>query len=228
MSLIDQAAAKRPRNTVFNETAGARSTPKMIIQSTELLSIMRSVFDDEMLDKKTKKEWSDYRKKLKTQRWTLAGTLNAVHEELWTSMMHATLAAMVKNINNSQPNGDWKLYDYEVDIRTGHDDVQAIILAAEWVDSRNEQDLRYANGVPAVDVHVDVSNSNQELIEALMNKQGSSNDEELKDMMKKFMEVMTNQAVSSTKEDAPKKAKSSVKAAPPEKDIEELSENFDG
>ena len=208
MSLIDQAATKQSRNTMFSETAGKRSAPKMIIQSTELLSIMRSVFDDEVLDKKTKKEWSDNRRKLKSQRWTLAGTLNAVHQELWTSMMHATLAAMVKNINNSQPNGDWKLYDYEVDIRTGNDDVQAIVLAAEWVDARNERDLRYANGVPAVDVHVDVSNNNKELIEALTNKQNSSNDSNLIDTLERFITVMTGNAISEAGEEAQSRHKS--------------------
>ena len=228
MSLIDQAATKQSRNTMFSETAGKRSAPKMIIQSTELLSIMRSVFDDEMLDKKTRKEWSDYRRKLKTQRWTLAGTLNAVHKELWTSVMHTTLAAMVKNINNSQPNGDWKLYDYEVDIRTGIDDVQAIVLAAEWVDARNEKDLRYANGVPSVDVHVDVSNNNKELIEALTSKQNSSNDSNLIDTLERFITVMTGKAISEAGEEAPKKSKAATKVKPVENDIEELSEGFNG
>ena len=227
MSLIDQATSKRSRNKMFNETAGTRSTPKMIIQSTELLSIMRSIFDGEVVDKKTKKEWSGYRRKLKTSRWTLAGTLNAVHEELWTSMMKSTLHSMKKNINNSQPNGEWKLYDYEVDIRTGKDDVQAIILAAEWVDSRNEADLRYQNGAPAVDVHVDVSNNNKELIEALMQKQDSSNDDELKDLMKKVMLQMASKAISEN-EEAPKKPKATTKVKPVENDIEELSEGFNG
>tara|TARA_R100000458_G_scaffold57321_2_gene63344 strand:+ start:5953 stop:6630 length:678 start_codon:yes stop_codon:yes gene_type:complete len=225
MSLIDQATSERSRNKMFSETAGTRNEPKKIIQASELLSIMRSVFDDEMLDKKTKKEWSGYRRKLKTARWTLAGTLNAVHEELWSSMMTATMAAMQKEINNSQPNGEWKLYDYEVDIRTGKDNVQAIILAADWVDSRNEQDLRYTNGVPAVDVHVDVSNSNKELIEALTSRQNSSNDDELKDLMKQFIAAMAGKAIEDTKEAKPRKQ---TAKAQPKNDIEDIAENFDG
>ena len=225
MSLIDQATTERSRHKMFNETAGSRNGPKKIIQSSELLSIMRTVFDKEMVDKKTKKEGSDYRKKLKHQRWTLAGTLNAVHEELWATMMHNTLAAMRKNINNSQPNGDWKLFDYEIDIRAGTDDVEAIVMAAQWVDARNEKDLRYTNGVPAVDVHVDVSNSNRELIEVLSKKQDSSSDEELKDLMKQFIGAMAGKAVSESK---PKKTKTAAKAPVVENDIEELSDSFDG
>ena len=228
MSLIDQATTGRSRNKMFAETAGTRSGPKMIIQASELLSIMRSVFDDEVLDKKTKKEWSEYRRKLKTARWTLAGTLNAVHPELWSTMMTNTLHAMRKEINNSQPNGEWKLYDYEVDIRTGADDVQAIILAADWVDARNEQDLRYTNGVPAVDVHVDVSNNNKELIEALTSKQNSSNDDELKDLMKQFIAAMAGKAIENEPKSKPKKSKATAKVVAEESNIEELSETFDG
>tara|TARA_R100001082_G_scaffold40444_2_gene21398 strand:+ start:3273 stop:3947 length:675 start_codon:yes stop_codon:yes gene_type:complete len=224
MSLIDQAASQRSRSKMFHETAGTSDGPKKIIQSSHLLSIMRSVFDDEMVDKKTKKEWSDYRKKLKTQRWTLAGTLNAVDEDLWNTMMHATLAAMVKNINNSQPNGEWKLYDYEVDIRSEYG-VESIVAACQWVDARNEKDLRYTNGVPAVDVHVDVSNSNKELIEALTNKQNSSNDDELKDLMKQFIAAMAGKAIEGANEDTPKKVTAKAK---PKNDIEDIAETFDG
>tara|TARA_Y100000296_G_scaffold84231_1_gene116998 strand:- start:8 stop:682 length:675 start_codon:yes stop_codon:yes gene_type:complete len=224
MSLIDQAASERNVHKMrLNETAGTAPAQKMIIQPSELLSIMRAVLDDSMLDKKTKKAWDSYRKKIKTARWTLAGTLGSVHGDLWKEQIDVTLHSMVKNIVNSQPNGEWKLFDYEVDIRTGIDNVEAIVLACEWVDARNEQDLRYANGVPAVDVHVDVSNSNKELIEALNSRQESSNDEELKDLMKQFIATMASNAIEKSKSEPIEKAEKPV-----EESDNDFSEGFEG
>jgi hypothetical protein len=67
------------------------------------------------------------------------------------------------------------------------------MLAANFVDSRNEQDMRYQNGVPAVDVKVDVTGNNRELIEAIQAQGAGSDDSELKDLMKQFIAaVATN------------------------------------
>ena len=224
MSLIDQAASERNVHKMrLNETAGTGSAPKMIIQPSELLSIMRAELDGSMLDKKTKKAWGSYRKKIKTARWGLAGTLGSVHGDLWKEQIDVTLRSMVKNIVNSQPNGEWKLFEYEVDIRTGIDNVEAIVLACEWVDSRNEQDLRYANGVPAVDVHVDVSNNNKELIEALMNRQESSSDEDLKLLMKQLISTMAGNAIEKSDNKAIEKVEEPV-----EESDNDFSEGFEG
>ena len=46
-----------------------------------------------------------------------------------------------------------------------------------------------------VDVNVDVSGSNKELIEAIQAQGANSNDQELKDLMKKFIAVMAQDKI---------------------------------
>lgn len=226
MSLIDQAQANTNIHKMrLNETAGKAPGPKGIVQPSEFLSILRAELDGHVIDKKTKKAWGSYRKKLKSSNWRLTSKLGNVHAELWKEHIDVTLKSMVKNIRNSQPNGEWVLFDYEVDIRDNHgpDNQEYIVLACEWVDSRNEVDLRYANGVPSVDVHVDVSNNNKELIEVLTKKQDSSSDDELKDLMKQFIAAMAGKTV----EDTAKKTTKKVEKKP-EEVVEDLAEGFEG
>ena len=121
----------------MSETAGTRDGPPMIIQSTQFMSVLRKVLDDRILDKKTQKEWKDYRNQIKKAHWPLAGLTNKVDSELWTNMCEAALTSMIKHIHNSQPNGEWKLGEYEVDIRPNPNGDESIILACKWIDANN-------------------------------------------------------------------------------------------
>tara|TARA_R110000824_G_scaffold152177_1_gene323275 strand:- start:227 stop:883 length:657 start_codon:yes stop_codon:yes gene_type:complete len=218
MSLIDQATSKNSRKMRMSETAGTRDGPPKIIQTTEFMSQLRGMLDEKVIDKKTQKEWKNYRHRLKKAHWPLAGLTNAVDANTWRSMFEATLKAMVKNIRNSQPNGEWKLGEYEADIRPNPNGDESIIIACKWIDANNAMDLRYQNGVPALDVNINMADANKDLIEVLSKKQSKSNDDELKDLMKQFIAAVAGNVVKEKKAPEPE----------PETSIDELADGFEG
>ena len=190
MSLLDQAAKNvSPYKLMMAESASKNDETKFIIQPNILVDILKDEMNNRLVDKKMKKEFSGYRTRLKTAEWRLAGMLNYVDEDIYRVQIGKTIESMLKHIKLVQPNGEWVLLEYEVDIRNNKNGDQAIMLAANFVDSRNEQDMRYQNGVPAVDVKVDVTGNNRELIEAIQAQGANSNDSGLQDLMKQFLET---------------------------------------
>lgn len=196
MSLLDQAANNlSPYKMMISEKAGPKDEKKFIIQPTILTDILKDEMSSRVIDKKARKEFSSYRTKLETVEWRLAGTLNFVDEALYREQIGKTIESMLKHIRLRQPNGDWVIKDFEVDIRPNRGGDDAIMLAVEFVDTKNEQDLQYQNGVPLVDVRVDVSGSNKELIEAIQAQGSGSDDGELKDLMKQFIAAVATNGV---------------------------------
>ena len=194
MSLIDQAAKNvSPYKLMMQEKASQNENKQYIVQPTVLLNILNDEMEKRVIDKKEKKQFAGYRTRLKTTEWRLAGILNHVDEEIYREQIDKTIEGMLKHIKLVQPNGEWVLKEYETDIRANKSGHQCIILAANFVDSKNEDDMRYQNGVPLVDVKVDVSNSNKELIEAIQ-AQGlsgqNSGDPEVKALLLKLTELM--------------------------------------
>lgn len=194
MSLLDQAAKNvSPYKLMMAETASKNDETKFIVQPNILMDILKDEMNNRLVDKKMKKEYSGYRTRLKTAEWRLSGMLNYVDEDIYRVQIGKTIESMLKHIKLVQPNGEWILLEYEADIRKNKAGDQAIMLAANFVDAKNEEDMRYQNGVPMVDVKVDVSNSNKELIEAI-NAQGLSaqnaGDPEVKALLMKLTELM--------------------------------------
>tara|TARA_R110000824_G_scaffold219291_1_gene406135 strand:- start:278 stop:832 length:555 start_codon:yes stop_codon:yes gene_type:complete len=152
------------------------------------------ILNDEMekmcMDKKSKKEFSGYRTQLKKSEWKLKGMLNHVDDTIYRDQINKTIEGMLKHIKLVQPNGDWAVMEYETDIRKNVQGDDSIMLAVSFVDVRNEKDLKYRNGVPVVDVNVDVTGSNKELIEAIKSQSDNSDDGELKDLLKQFISMM--------------------------------------
>ena len=196
MSLLDQASKQlTPYKLMLQETASKNDEQKFIIQPNLLLDILNNEMSNRVIDKKQKKAFSDYRTRLKTAEWRLAGMLNYVDEEIYREQIDKTIKSMLKHIKLVQPNGEWVVLDYETDIRKNGAGDDAIMLAVNFVDARNENDMRYQNGVPQVDVQVDVTGSNKELIEAIQAQGANSNDQELKDLMKQFITVFAQNSV---------------------------------
>lgn len=194
MSLLDQAANNlSPYKMMISEKAGPKNERKFIIQPNILMDILKDEMSNRVIDKKARKEFASYRTKLEKTEWRLAGILNHVDEDLYREQIGKTIESMLKHIRLRQPNGDWVVMDFESDVRPNRNGDDAIMLAVKFVDTKNEKDLQYQNGVPLVDVKVDVSGSNKELIEAIQAQGSSSNDQELKDLMKQFIAaVATN------------------------------------
>ena len=197
MSLLDQASKNVPFHKLrMQETASKNVEKKFIVQPNVLLDILNDEMDSRVIDKKQKKQFAGYRTRLSKSEWRLAGILNYVDEPLYREQIGKTIQGMLKHIKLVQPNGEWVVLEYETDIRANEGGDQAIMLAVNFVDAKNEQDMRYQNGIPAVDVKVDVSNSNKELIEAIQSQGAKSDDGELKDLMKQFIAAVAQNGLS--------------------------------
>tara|TARA_A100001391_G_scaffold197181_2_gene176844 strand:- start:40 stop:693 length:654 start_codon:yes stop_codon:yes gene_type:complete len=196
MSLIDEAQRNAIRFPMaFSEKASTKDKRMFIVQANELTNILKDEMESLIIDKKARKEFSSYRTQLKTAQWRLSGILNHVDEPLYREQIGKTYEGLLKSITLRQPNGSWKVIDYEVDIRPNAGGEDSIMLAVKFVDIKNETDLKYKNGVPVVDVNVDIGNSNKELIEAIKAQGANSNDQELKDLMKQFIAVMAQDKI---------------------------------
>lgn len=191
MSLIDKASrSKSPYKMMLTEKASVEDNDSYIIQPTILMDILNDEMEKMCMDKKSKKEFSGYRTQLKKSEWKLKGMLNHVDDTIYRDQINKTIEGMLKHIKLVQPNGDWAVMEYETDIRKNVQGDDSIMLAVSFVDVRNEKDLKYRNGVPVVDVNVDVTGSNKELIEAIKSQSDNSNDGELKDLLKQFISMM--------------------------------------
>ena len=222
MSLLDQAANNlSPYKMMISEKAGPKDERKFIIQPNILVDILKDEMSNRVIDKKARKEFASYRTKLEKVEWRLAGILNFVDEPLYREQIGKTIEAMLKHIRLRQPNGDWVVTDFEVDVRPNRNGDDAIMLAVKFVDTKNEQDLQYQNGVPLVDVKVDVSGSNKELIEAIQAQGASSNDSELKDLMKQFIAAVATNGMAN----AASVEKTEVKE---DSAVEEMPSDFEG
>ena len=218
MSLLDEAASNTtPYKLMMSEKASSKEQRKFIIQPVVLLDILKDEMSNRVIDKKSKKEFSGYRSKIKKAEWRLSGMLNFVDEAIYREQIEKTLQSMHKHIRLVQPNGQWVIMDYEVDIRPNLSNDDSIMLAVKYVDAKNEKDLKYQNGVPLVDVQVDVSGSNKELIEAIQAQGNASNDTELKELMKQFIAAFAASTTPQTKAEAQTK---------PDDKFEEMPSDF--
>ena len=193
MSLLDEAASSlSPYKLMMSEKAGKEVDRKFIIQPNILMDILESEMASRVIDKKAKKEFAKYRTKIKKAEWTLKGMLNHVDEPLYREQIGKTIEGMTKHIRLVQSNGEWCVMDYECAIRPNKRGDDTIMLAVKFVDAKNERDLQYQNGVPLVDVKVDVSGSNKELIEAIQAQNAASNggDPEMKALLKQLAALM--------------------------------------
>mgnify|MGYP003108928360 FL=1 len=224
MSLIDQIAENGKNKLKMHEAAGTKQAPPKMIKSTDFMSIVREVYESRSLDKKSKKEFKDYRTRLRKAEWPLEGVMGHVDQKAWKEICEDTITYMVKNIRNSQPNGEWVLMEYEADIRMNKNNQETIVIACKFVDSENGQELRYTNGVPALDVNINVADNNKELVEAITKKTEASGDEELKDLMKQFIQVMAADMVNKKTAQAEPKPT----PEPQQDDVDDLADGFEG
>ena len=223
MSLIDQIAEGGKNKLKMSESAGTKQGPPKMIQATDFMSIVREIYGSREVDKKSKKDFKGFRTRLRKAEWPLEGVMGKVDKKAWTEICDDTITYMIKNIRNSQPNGEWILLNYEADIRMNPLNQESIVVACEFVDAENNADLRYQNGVPAVDVNINMADNNKELIEAISKKTEESDDTELKDLMKQFIQVMAADVI---------KKKGAAKKPEPEPvlnedDVDDIEQGFE-
>jgi len=189
MGLIDQA---QERKNPFEKRVATKTGDESskILQASALISVANKVLDLNSLPAKSKKRFSDCRTRLGDASWLLHQLLGNVDEAIWSNMVGCAIEGQEKTIQHSQPNGTWKVVDYEVDIRRDKANNERLYLVAKWIDVDNQQDLHYQNGAPSVNLNISAPELPKELIAALSTKGG--NDEELKGLLKELIGAMAN------------------------------------
>jgi hypothetical protein len=197
MSLFEEAEkAKNP----FGER---KSIPKnenknnFINQTTVLLRVLNEVFAEQELSKKKAKECSDFRTRIADTSWPLHNLQGNVSEPTWANMVNASIAGMNKTIRNSQPNGEWRILNYETKIDHDAEKVERLYLVVKFVDVDNESDLMYQNGVPvSTTVNVQTNALPQELIDALTNR--PSDDSKLAGMIEQLVSALVDKTTTTS------------------------------
>ena len=192
MGLFDDLENEKKKNLLRPNTKTIDSEEKesTILQAGELVSIVRKVIDLNMLDAKAKKQFKDYRSRLRDAKWQLHNALGTTTPSNYAWSIAKCLEAMEKNILQSQPNGEWKVLDYDVDIRKDNGGDECVMLVVKFVDVTDSEDLQYQNGQPAMNINIRNGGLGKDVMEALKSKGDSSDDGELKDLLKNLIAVM--------------------------------------
>jgi len=196
MSLFEEA--KQAKNPF-----GERARPKqksddipMINQTSLLLRVVNDVFSEQQLSPAQSANCEGYRTRLADSSWPLHNLQGNVTEPTWANMLNATIAGMDKTIRNSQPNGSWKIIEYESKIDHDSDKVERLFIVVKFVDVDNNQDLEYRNGAPvSTTVNVQTSPIPQEVVDALTNRQ--TDDSHLAGMIEKLVEAIASKTTTS-------------------------------
>ena len=190
--LEDERRSKRP--TTSKVAQGVAVKEDMILQASELILLVRQVVDLNQIDAKSRKLWKNNRARLKDAKWQLHNSLGNVSESIFTNQIGMCLEGMAKNIRQSQPNGDWRISEYEADIKKDAGGDECVILVVKWIDASDQEDLQYHNGVTAMNVNIKNGGLSKEALEAITSKSESSSDEELKSLLKGLIGVMSQNA----------------------------------
>tara|TARA_R100000315_G_C5201136_1_gene118278 strand:+ start:288 stop:917 length:630 start_codon:yes stop_codon:yes gene_type:complete len=192
MGLFDDLENEKKKNLLRpnTKTIDPEEKESTILQAGELVSIVRKVIDLNMLDAKAKKQFKDYRSRLRDAKWQLHNALGTTTPSNYAWSIAKCLEAMEKNILQSQPNGEWKVLDYDVDIRKDNGGDECVMLVVKFVDVTDSEDLQYQNGQPAMNINIRNGGLGKDVMEALKSKGDSSDDGELKDLLKNLIAVM--------------------------------------
>lgn len=187
MSLFEEAAKERDPFGLTGETASKNDTISYINQTAALLNILNAELSSKKISGKSATKFKGHRTRYGDCSWCLHQLQGAVTEAVWQSNVAASIKGMLKTIRNSQPNGDWKVLEYDVKIENDAANVERIFLVVKFVDAENADDLHYANGVPSTIINVKNNPVSAELIEALSKIGNSGGDDELKELLKRLL-----------------------------------------
>lgn len=204
MSLLEQASNKGRKATPVD--IDGEEAKHRVLNPSVLVRVLNQVTDANQAPKAARKKWSANRTRLGDCSWVLENILGNVTEPIWANIVGKSLEGMLKTIKNSQPNGDWRISEYEADIKRDADGNERLMFAVLWVDSINEPDLKYNNGQPQVNVEVKTPQIPDEVLKAIANRGNTDGDGDLKDLLKGLISVMAKNAGSDKKSEKPKSA----------------------
>lgn len=191
MSLFEDIADqnKNPFQDSRPKQTGGDTEPE-IMQSAELVGIARQVVEANQATPRARKNWKNNRFRLKSARWQLGNVLGNVNQSIFANMVGSSLEGMEKTISHAQGNGKWVVTEYELDIRRDSNNDECVMLAVKWVDSLDQPDLQYHNGAPAMNINIKNTGLSDDAIKALTEKSASSDDAELKGLLKQLIGAM--------------------------------------
>ena len=171
MSLFEES--KKQKNPFGEKTlpkTKENETP-FINQTSILLRVINAVLEEQKLSSAQASDSEGFRTRLGDTSWPLHNLQGNVTEPSWANMVNAAIAGMFKTVRNSQPNGDWKVLDFESKIDHDSDQIERLYLVVKLVDIDNEDDLQSRNGAPvAATVNVQNNPIPAEVLEALVNR----------------------------------------------------------
>ena len=175
MSLLQQVEKnKNPFMNRADDDAETDKSSKRLNQTQDILRTLNQVLELQMVPKKFKNEWKSHRTRIGDCKWELNSIQGAVTDPGWANMVGCAVEGMLKTIIHSQPNGSWKVLEYEVDIKADKDGCECIRVAIQFVDADNQPDLLYRNGVPeTMNVNVNTDGLSKDLMVALQAKGGN-------------------------------------------------------
>ena len=193
MSLFEEAKqAKNPFGERAKPQTKEGEIPK-INQTSLLLRVLNEVFEEQKIGDDEALNCEGFRTRLGDTSWPLHNLQGKVTEPTWANMLNATIAGMSKTIRNSQPNGNWKLLNYETKIDHDADNIERVYLVVKFVDADNSEDLSYRNGVPVTTtVNVQTNPVPQEVLDALTNRQ--TDDSRLAGMIEQLVTALVDKS----------------------------------
>jgi len=133
---------------------------------------------------------------------TRSGEHQGCTEKTWRSMIRATVSGFRYTLNNSQGNGEWQVLQYDHQVIAGLDGVERLFLIVQFLDMNDGEDIKYRNGVEAINLEVK-STVSDELVEALAGFK--SGDDQQSALMTQLLQMLVDE----------KKAEATVEATPP-------------
>ncbi len=197
MSLFEEAKqAKNPFGERAKATNNENENPT-INQTSLLMRVVNEVFSEQKLDEVHASNCDGFRTRLADSSWPLHNLQGKVTEPTWANMLNATIAGMAKTIRNSQPNGDWKIIEFETKIDHDTANVERLYVVVKFVDVDNNVDLSYNNGAP-VTTTVNVQNSPipTEIVEALTSRQ--TDDSRLAGLIEQLVVAIADKTTTTT------------------------------
>lgn len=182
MNIIPSQESILPKHELANE---GKPKDRTIVNQSEFINLALTQLGGEQLPSKARKqhEKDGCRTRVRVEKFTIKDMIGNVTPEKWAKMVNSMLAAMKKNIQHSQNNGDWKVCDFEQDIMEDNAGTKHLYLGVRYIDVSNSEDLGYTNGQPSMNVNVKTS-TDPALLEALQNNNSTTGDPELKELLK--------------------------------------------
>jgi hypothetical protein len=162
---------------------GEEAVDGSILDLDVLRTTIKDFMSEKQIDPEERGRVAGFRHRDHVERFGIADLLGHVDLDGFKFMLESMLKHQLKTITNSQNNGDWRVLDFDVDVRT-IGTVRNLLVGVRWVDVSNQRDLQYSNGQPSINVTVENNSGDTQALLNALKEQRSGSDPELKELIK--------------------------------------------